>query len=183
MTLPFVESSSWPRRTFHRKHVGFANPRSLTNGLVNKKTVNDNIARDTDFVAYEVVSPRLPKSQQWKVLATLGLKVANHKVVHAISEDDLAYLYIERRGALHTTSTASSLKTKAPTGWPRRETLSMLLPSRWTLMKRGFKQLFVDVEWEASKDSKLIPRVRYDPVTIDGTVLRWGYWFQRSLHQ
>ena len=165
------------KKTFCRRHAGFANPRGLTNGLVNMKTVDNNIAQDTDFVAYEVVSPRLPKSQQWKMLADLGLKVVHHKVVYAISEDDLADLYRGRRQAAAYDIDGIIVEDEGSHDMAAMKNPEYAFAFKMEVHEEGVQTTVVDVEWEASKDSKLIPRVRYQPVTIDGTVLHWATGF------
>ena len=164
-------------KTFRNKHTSFANPRGLTNGLVNRKTVDKNVAQDTDFVAYEIVSPRLPKSEQWDLLAGLGLKVVHHQVLGAVTETDLANLYTERRASSTYDIDGIIVENEGPHELVDERNPPYAFAFKMNLDEEGVQTTVIDVVWEASKDSRLIPRVQYSPVTIDGTVLQWATGF------
>lgn len=163
--------------TFRIKHASFANPRGLTNGLVNRKTVDRNIVQDTDFVAYEVVSPRLPKSEQWDLLASLGLKVVHHQVVDAITEIELADLYTERRANAKYDIDGIIVEDEGPHELAEARNPIYAFAFKMNFDEDSAQTTVIDVVWEASKDSRLIPRVQYSPVTIDGTILQWATGF------
>lgn len=51
--------------------------RSLTNGLVNRKSIDPHVACKVDFVAHEVVWPQLDKASQMQLLSKAGFKTVN----------------------------------------------------------------------------------------------------------
>jgi NAD-dependent DNA ligase len=71
-----------PKSTFNTKYkTTFANARNMVSGIVNQKSVNPEIMKDVDFVAYEVIKPLLKPSEQFATLEQLDINVVQHKIV------------------------------------------------------------------------------------------------------
>jgi NAD-dependent DNA ligase len=58
------------------------NARNTIAGLVNSKTINPELANDTDFVVYEVIDPFYPIDKQLKIISDLKFKIAPNKNIN-----------------------------------------------------------------------------------------------------
>ena len=68
------------------------NGRNSVAGLVNSKTVNPELASDTDLVLYEVVDPFYPIEKQLKIIKEIGFKTVVHKTI----DMELTYDYLSK---------------------------------------------------------------------------------------
>lgn len=63
-----------------------ANARNMVSGLVNSKTIDKEIIKDVEFIAYELINPWITNNEeQFKKLSKIGLKVVNYHIL----DDDL----------------------------------------------------------------------------------------------
>lgn len=75
--------------------------RSLTNGLVNRKSVDPHVARKVDFVAHEVVWPLQDKASQMQLLSKAGFETINCVFLDSLSDQALAEQLDLRRRDSH----------------------------------------------------------------------------------
>ena len=73
------------------------NARNAVAGLVNSKTVDNKIAKNTDFVAYSILSPRFKYSEQMKKLESWKINTVKHKKVNTLSHNILSSYLTERK--------------------------------------------------------------------------------------
>ena len=144
------------------------NARNTVSGLVNSKTVNPDLAKDTDFIAYELVDPNHKVLDQFKII-----KKFNFKIVDYLEIKDIDYTIL-----------GSHLKK-------RREESSYVIDgivvyNNETHVKNtygnpkyafAFKDILedqkatteiVEIEWKISKDGYINPIVVIKPVNIGG---------------
>ena len=75
--------------------------RSLVNGLVCRKNWDKDdlkVLKDTDFVVFEIVDPRMLKIKQFKFLEESGYKVPEYKLVKSISNEEHLKFLIKEGG-------------------------------------------------------------------------------------
>ena len=86
-----------PKSVFTSKYADtFANPRNLTSGIVNSKSV-DAKAVDIHFVTYECIVPQLKPSEQLSKLDKLGFEVVDYKVEKNITNELLSSYLVDER--------------------------------------------------------------------------------------
>ena len=73
------------------------NSRNTIAGLVNSKTINVDIAKDTDLVLYEIIDPFYPIEKQFKILDKLGFNVVHNKNITNLTYDILSKELIDRK--------------------------------------------------------------------------------------
>ena len=66
------------------------NSRNTVAGLVNSKNINPSVARDTQFVVYEIVDPILPILTQFDNIKNFKFDIVNYKKIHKLSFDVLS---------------------------------------------------------------------------------------------
>ena len=68
------------------------NGRNSVAGLVNSKTINPELASDTDLVFYEVVDPFYSIEKQLKIIKEIGFKTVTNKTI----DIELSYEYLSK---------------------------------------------------------------------------------------
>ena len=159
------------KKTFETKYASkFANARNLIAGTVNRITVNDTV-NDMDFVAYEVIKPvTKPNSEQMKFLEENGFITVRNETKEDITNDLLSQLLIDWRnnydyeidGVIVTDDKIYSRKSGNP---------DHSFAFKMALSEQMAEGKVLDVEWNASKDGYLKPKVRIEPIKLGGVTI------------
>lgn len=149
-----------------------ANARNMVAGLVNAKTPDLTLVQLVQFVAYEVVHPKLKPSEQFAQLHASGFKVADHTLIPKdLSVDKLSDQLVKRRRdgefEIDGIVVANDAIYKRTSGNP---TYAFAFKSIHTMEQA--EVLVTDVEWNLSKDGYLIPVVNFGGVRLDGVVIK-----------
>ena len=78
------------------KHKG-ANARNMISGLVNAKVPDLEVAKVTQFVAYELIVPQTLPSQSFKIMNDYGFNIVHREVVSDVSVSSLSEILLRRR--------------------------------------------------------------------------------------
>ena len=158
------------KKTFDTKYANkFANARNLIAGTVNRITVNDTV-NDMDFVAYEVIKPTIKPSEQMKFLQENGFITVRNETKENITNDLLSQLLIDWRnnydyeidGVIVTDDKIYSRKSGNP---------DHSFAFKMALSEQMAEAKVLDVEWNASKDGYLKPKVRIEPIKLGGVTI------------
>jgi NAD-dependent DNA ligase len=148
------------------------NARNAVSGLVNSKTINPNLAKDTQLVLYEVVDPFLKIEDQIKILNELGFNVAKFKKIDEINFEMLSKYLRERRtsgdylidGIIVTNN---ELHQRNEDGNPE-----YAFAFKDVLEDQIAISTIIDVEWKVSKNGYLNPTVIIEPVSVCGVEIK-----------
>jgi DNA ligase (NAD+) len=155
------------KNTFNTKYATkFANARNLIAGTVNRITINDTI-NDMDFVGYEVIKPELKPSEQINFMEEKGFITVRSETKDNITNDLLSELLIDWRnhydyeidGIIVTDDKVYSRKSGNP---------DHSFAFKMALSEQMAEAKVLDVEWNASKDGYLKPKVRIEPIKLGG---------------
>lgn len=161
-------------RLFEKKYADkYPKSRSLVAGIVNSKStsVNTSIARDIEFVVYQLVYPENQAAdKQFKQLENFDCSVVKNELF--IEKPNLQELLLERRneskykmdGIIITDCSTSYPNPKS--GNPKHS-----IAFKMALDEQQEETIIVDVEYNISKNGILKPRIKYEPVVIDGDTL------------
>jgi DNA ligase (NAD+) len=151
----------------------FKNGRNTVAGLVNSKTINPEVASDTDFVLYEVVDPFYSIDKQFKILDDLGFTVAFNKKIDKDLTFELLSKYLQDRRA----KSVYKIDGIIVTSFKNQERNTKANP----LYAFAFKDILEDqmaktevisVEWNISKDGFIIPTILLNPISIGGVEIK-----------
>jgi DNA ligase (NAD+) len=149
--------------------------RSLVSGLVNRKNLDDEAMKKlalVHFVAYEVVFPNLIKRDQLKLLTSCGLEIVPARVEESVTDDVLEAYYSQRLSLSKYEIDGIVIDSGSAHALPTSGNPTYAVAFKKELEQQGGDTTVLEVVWEASKDSKLIPRVRYEPVNVGGVLLK-----------
>jgi DNA ligase (NAD+) len=150
------------------------NARNAVSGLVNSKTVDQKVAKATNFVAYAILSPRYEQSRQMELLEELGLNTVVYKEVKKLNNDLLKKYLLERRekslyemDGIVCIDDSKIYEHKG--GYPKHAfAFKMLLEDQTAITT------VVKVLWEPSMDGYLKPRIKVKPVDLVGTTITYA---------
>ena len=158
------------KKTFNTKYANkFANARNLIAGTVNRITINDTVD-DMDFVAYEVIKPKLKPSEQMNFMEENGFITVRNETKENITNDLLSEYLVDWRnnydyeidGVIVTDDKIYSRKSGNP---------DHSIAFKMALSEQMAETKVLDVEWNASKDGYLKPKVRIEPVKLGGVTI------------
>ena len=150
------------------------NSRSLTNGVVNsKKSINIDILRDTDFVVFDLLEPRLKKSDGLKFVKNFGFTSVFNKNFDTISNDKLSEILMKRRteSPYEIDGIIIEQDKKQPRITSGNQKYGFAF--KMILSDQIVESKILDIEWNASKHGKLTPRVLIEPVIIGGITINY----------
>ena len=157
------------KNTFQRSWSDtLKNGRNGVAGLVNSKTINPTLARDTDFVLYEVIDPFLKFSDQMKILKDLKFNVVKYEQINNISFEILSELLLKRRkeseyeidGLIITNNDEHKRNTKGNPDYA--------FAFKDILDDQKANTHVLSIEWNISKDGYIKPTLILETVKIGG---------------
>ena len=178
---------------FKSKYKGlYPKARSLVAGTVNASVKSDSksfkpdIARDLDFVVYEIVSADGSKimdfTQQFATMQHDGYLVAKHLIWRKSLDSDilskmLLQFKTEEKYEIDGIIVADSSKA-----YPRAESGNpdYLVAFKMSLEEQKRTTTVLDIEWNASKHGILKPTVVFEPVEIGGDIIRRATGFNAA---
>lgn len=153
----------------------FANIRNMVAGIINRKTV-DKKAKDVDFVAYEVIQPVLPPSEQMKFLTEKGFHTVQTISKRDIDNEFLSNTLTDWRNnysyEIDGVIVADDQVHPRVDGNPDHA-----FAFKMVISDQMAETHVVDVIWTASKDGYLKPRVQINPVHIGGVKIEFATGF------
>jgi len=164
---------------FEKKYKAkFANPRNMVAGIINHKTINDAI-HDVHFVAYEVIKPVSPPSDQFEFLSTIDIETVLYKTENVLSNELLSSTLVDWRenyvyeidGIIVTDNKIYERKDGNP---------DYAFAFKMVLSDQVAEAKVVDVIWTASKDGYLKPRVQIEPIQLGGVRIEYATGFNGS---
>lgn len=149
-----------------------SNPRSTVAGLTNKKTIDPNITKLIDFVAYEMVYPRQIHTDQLKAISKYGFITVHHSLLKTIDFPKLIDILQDRKktgkyecdGIIITDNNNHDVNKS---GNPEYAFAFKELPDKNTIECK-----VIEVEWNVSKDGYVKPTVLIEPVQLSGVTIK-----------
>lgn len=154
------------------RSLNVKNARAVIVGAVNAKTnVRDDVLKNAHFVAYELINSKETFEKQ---LATLDKN--NFEVVWNTAVSDLNNLsgVLAERRSISPYDVDGIVVSDSSTVYPRvtegNPDYSFAFKS---LLTQDMAEVMVtSVQWEISKDNYLIPTILYEPVELNGVVMK-----------
>jgi len=149
-----------------------SNPRSTVAGLTNKKTIDPNITKLIDFVAYEMLYPREIHTEQLKEISKLGFITVHHSLLNKITFEKLIEILQDRKktGKYECDGiiiTDNNLHQVNKSGNPEYAFAFKELPEKNTAECK-----VIEIEWNVSKDGYVKPTVLIEPVQLSGVTIK-----------
>lgn len=174
-----------PRKAWEEKvkAKGGANARNVTAGVMNAKKPDPNIAKELEFVAYELIEPKgytPSEGMQW--MEDAGFIVVSHHVLteSELTMDALSAELVERRNnsayevdgiVIMHDELHRNIKHKNPTH---------AFAFKSVVTHNEAEVIVSNVEWNVSKDGYMKPTVIFEPVFLNGVTIRRATGFNAA---
>ena len=153
----------------------YKNARAAVIGIINAdfSQKNFNKYKDLNFVAYEVIKPRLKPAKQMKFLEKNKFNTVKYTILQDMTNEKLSELLVDWRknykyendGLVVVDDNIYVRKRKNP---------KHAFAFKMVLSDQKAEAKVLDVIWNPSKDGFLKPTVRIEPVNIGGTTIEYA---------
>lgn len=161
------------KKSFKKYAKEMSNPRNMVSGFINSKTIDTKIGKDVEFVAYELIKPRMIPSEQYKELKKMGFNTVHHKKITTLTEKKLSNILEKRRkeGDYEVDGIvvySNNLHPRPKSGNPK-----YAFAYKDILSDQIANVKVLEVEWNVSKDGYIKPRLRLEPTKLSGVVITY----------
>jgi NAD-dependent DNA ligase len=144
------------------------NARNTVSGLVNSNTIQPTLAKQTDFVVYEIIDPIMLPSQQLALCQHLGFNTVAYKTVRSLTLTTVSNIFKQRRtespydvdGIIVTNDALYERNTKSNPEYS--------FAFKDVLDDQVAEATVLGIEWNVSKDGLIKPVLLLKPVQIGG---------------
>ena len=151
----------------------FANVRNMIAGTCNAKESLPDRWNDIDFVCYEIVTPHLKPSEQFKLIKKLNIISVINKKQKKINKSELSKYLIDWRENydydIDGIIVADDRKYPRTSKNPKHA-----FAFKTVLDDQIVESKVVNVIWSPSKDGYLKPKVQIQPVKLGGAVIQFA---------
>jgi NAD-dependent DNA ligase len=149
-----------------------ANARNTVAGILHTKNPAPGLLRRVDFVAYELIHPKMPVAEAMHFLQEHGFKVVHHQTVHDFNMPSLSDILVARRQAspyeVDGIVVAANGVYKSVKGNNPKHAFAF----KSMLTHNEAEVTVLRVEWNVSKDGYIKPTVHFPPVSLNGVKIQ-----------
>ena len=149
-----------------------SNARNTTGGLINSKTVDPLLAKDTRFLVYEIIDPEMSYDKQFKLAKKMGFDVVYNRKFKSLDYENMSEFLKKMRleyeydiDGIIITNTV--LHKRDNTGNPK-----YAFAFKTVLDDQIAESEIKDIEWHISKDGFIKPVAVIKPVKIGGVTIQ-----------
>lgn len=149
-----------------------SNARNTTGGLINSKTVDPLLAKDTRFLVYEIIDPEMSYDKQFKLAKKMGFDVVYNRKFKSLDYENMSEFLKKMRleydyeiDGIIVTNTV--LHKRDNTGNPK-----YAFAFKTVLDDQVAESEIKDIEWHISKDGFIKPVAVIKPVKIGGVKIQ-----------
>ncbi len=156
-----------------------ANARNVVAGNINRKTVNPKILEKIDYVVYDVLNDRTINNEQaLKKVKKLGFKTVVHKVIkNPLTNDKLFELLKEFKTKSEYEIDGIVITHNKPYNLIEDDNPSYSFAFKSNELLDIAEVIVSSVEWNISKDRYMKPIVQFNPVKLNGVVIKQATGF------
>lgn len=151
-----------------------ANPRNLVAGSMNTKNPNKSILKYVQFIPYALIQPKLKPSEQMIWFQENKINPVFYKIVNtsSLNFQTLSDILIQRRNDSVFEIDGLVIHHDAYYDIVEGQNPSYAFAFK-TMVKDNVAEVIVkEVEWNISKNGKMIPVILFDSVSMNGVVIR-----------
>lgn len=165
--------------TFKKKYSNdYANPRNMVAGRLGGKTVREGL-KDIEFIAYEIVGDgEMDKpSDQLETLYDLGFTVVKHETIDKITVIGLTETLVRFKEESPYEIDGIIVQTNIPYERNTSGNPDYAFAFKIRLGSNLAEATVKEVEWNVSKWGVLKPRIRIDPISLNGVTITYATGF------
>ena len=159
----------------------YKNPRNAVGGIINADFNLKNAAKyaDLDFLAYEVIRPRLKPSKQMEFLQEKGFITIQYQILPDITNEQLSAILVDwRKNYKYQNDGIIVADDNIYIRWKKNPKHAFAF--KMVLSDQKAEAKVLEVIWTPSKDGFLKPKVRIEPVDIGGVTIEYATAFNAA---
>ena len=164
------------KENFNNHYKSFANPRNFVSGVVNKKTVDPNVLKHIDFVAYELINPIVVPSQQMKMFEKNEINHVKFEINTTISNEFLSEKLLAWRKEYQYEIDGVIVINDAIYPRPKKNP-EYAFAFKMVISEQVAEAKVVDILWTPSKDGYIKPRVQIEKIILGGVSIEYATGF------
>lgn len=151
----------------------FENSRNTIAGIMNKKVIHDIKVnfKDIDFVAFELLEPRMNSFDQFELLTKLGFKTPIYEMVDSISVDTLTNKLISYRSK--SKWEMDGIIVTDNKNYPINQEKNPKYSFAFKIIDETAITTVIDVLWNKSRNGYLNPRIFVEKIKISGCTIQY----------
>jgi len=159
------------------KDIG-ANPRNVVAGLINSKTIKKDIIEKVDYVVYDVYNERMKNEDALKLAKKLKFKIVKYKVIKdTISNDKLFELLKDFKKNSEYEIDGIIITHNKPYNIKYNDNPDYSFAFKSNELLDVAEVTVTNVEWNISKDRYMKPIVQFNPVKLNGVIIKQATGF------
>ena len=159
----------------------YKNPRNAVGGIINADFNIKNTPKyaDLDFLAYEVIRPRLKPSEQMAFLQEKGFITIKYEILADITNEQLSETLVDwRKNYNYQNDGIIVADDNIYIRWKKNPKHAFAF--KMVLSDQKAEAKVLEVIWTPSKDGFLKPKVRIEPVDIGGVTIQYATAFNAA---
>lgn len=166
------------KKKFEQISDTMKNARNAVAGLSNAKTINMSVLNITKFVGYGIIYPEMKQSEQFKKIKEFGIDVVTNGTLKKMDMDALSDILEKRRDkSIYDIDGIVIIDNSKKHKHVENENPKYGFAFKQVFGNQYTQATVVDVEWRASMDSYLKPRVIISPVELSGVTVTYATAF------
>jgi DNA ligase (NAD+) len=159
------------------KDIG-ANARNVVAGIINSKTINKKVLEKIDYVVYDVFNERMNNEDALKLAKKLKFKIAKYKVINkSISNENLFNLLKDFKNNSDYEIDGIVITHNKPYDIKVGDNPSYSFAFKSNELLDVAEVIVNNVEWNISKDRYIKPIVQFNPVKLNGVIIKQATGF------
>lgn len=156
--------------------ANFSNARNFVSGVINSKSPSIEKLGHVDFVAYELIKPELKPSDQFEFLKKNGFIVSKNETHADVNNTLLSNILVDWRNSYDYEM--DGIICCDDNIYPRKEgNPDYAFAFKMVLGEQIAEAKVLAVEWSASKDGLLKPRIKIEQVVLGGAKIEYATAF------
>lgn len=166
------------------KHVG-ANARNVVAGAIHSKKINRQIVSNIDFVAYDMMYPRLPLSESFELIKKYSMPIAknmasSHQEMNLeMLSDTLQKWRKESKYEIDGIVIQHDKEHKLLAGKNPKYAFAF----KTILTHEQAEVIVTDIEWNVSKHRYLKPTIKFNEISLGGVKIKQATGFNAAYIQ
>jgi NAD-dependent DNA ligase len=159
------------------KDIG-ANARNVVAGLINSKTIKKDILKKIDFIVYDVFNERINNEDALKLAKKLKFKIVKYKLIKEnISNDKLFDLLKDFKSNSDYEIDGIVITHNKPYNIKDGDNPPYSFAFKSNELLDVAEVIVNNVEWNISKDKYMKPIVQFNPVKLNGVIIKQATGF------
>jgi DNA ligase (NAD+) len=159
------------------KDIG-ANARNVVAGVINSKTIKKNILEKVDFVVYDVFNQRVKNEEALKLAKKLKFNIVKYKVIKTNLNNDILFDLLKTFKKTSNYEIDGIIIThNKPYDIIKGDNPNYSFAFKSNELLDIAEVVVTNIEWNISKDRYMKPIVQFNPVQLNGVIIKQATGF------